>query len=158
MLTAWRLVKTRYLAHAFDGEGARRYGGRWNSPGVAVVYLAETLSLAALEVLVHLQSAQPFTAYSAVPVHFASGLVHAVRERDLPSGWQRWPAPPELQAVGDSWAASGKSALLAVPSAVVPEERIFLVNPAHRDFRRLRIGEAQPFAFDARLKPRHGGG
>ena len=155
IIAAWRLVKTRHLAGAFDGEGAREYGGRWNSPGMAVVYLAETLSLAALEVLVHLHDASPLPAYSAVPVHFDARLMWAVKLRDLPRDWRASPPPPELRAIGDAWVRAGKSAVLAVPSAVVETERIFLLNPAHPGFRRVHIGRPQPFAMDERLvKPR----
>ena len=150
---AWRLVKTKYLAHAFDGEGARIFGGRWNSPGVPVVYLAQSLALAALEVLVHLQSAQPLTAWSTIPVTFSERLVKTVAEDSLPARWNEWPAPVALQEIGDAWVAAGVSAMLSVPSAVVPAERIYLLNPLHPGFRRVRIGEATPFAFDARLKP-----
>jgi len=155
---AWRLVKARHLAHAFDGEGARLYGGRWNSPGVPVVYLAESLSLAALEILVHLQSTEPLTAYAAIPVRFDPRLMKTVPHRALPKDWRASPGPAALRAIGDAWARAGKSAVLAVPSAVVESERIFLLNPAHPSFVRFHRGRPQPFAFDARLKPRQGRG
>jgi RES domain-containing protein len=157
MVGAWRLLKTRYLAGAFDGEGAREFGGRWNSPGVPVVYLAESLALAALEVLVHLQDAGPLPAYSAIPVHFDARLMHTLSAQDLPADWRTSPPPAVLRAIGDAWVRSGKSVVLAVPSAVVESERIFLLNPAHRAFRKVRIGPAQPFAMDARLVPSAGG-
>ncbi len=155
IIEAWRLVKTRHLAHAFDGEAAREYGGRWNSTGTAVVYLAESLALAALEILVHLQSTQPLTAYTAIPVRFAARLLHAVPPASLPPDWRASPAPAALRAIGDAWVRSGRSAVLAVPSAVIEAERIFLLNPAHPGFRRVRPGRPRPFAFDARLKPPH---
>ena len=151
IVAAWRLVKTRHLAGAFDGEGAREYGGRWNSPGVAAVYLAESLALAALEVLVHLHDAGPLPAYSAVPVHFDARLMKPVPRGDLPADWRASPPPAALHAIGDAWLRAGKSAVLAVPSAVVATERIFLLNPAHPGFRRVRIGRPQPFAMDERL-------
>jgi RES domain-containing protein len=155
IVEAWRLVKTRHLAHAFDGEGARLFGGRWNSPGLQVVYLAESLSLAALEVLVHLHDTTPLPAYSAIPVHFDARLMKTLRRSELPTDWRASPPPASLRAIGDAWVRAGKSAVLAVPSAVVESERIFLVNPAHPGFRRIRIGRPQPFAMDARLiKPR----
>ena len=152
IVTAWRLVKTRYLAGAFDGEGAREYGGRWNGPGMAVVYLAESLSLAALEVLVHLQDTGPLPAYSAIPVRFDARLLKSLPRGDLPGNWRASPPPVSLRALGDRWVQSGKSAVLAVPSAVVEAERLFLVNPAHPVFARIHIGRARPFAFDARLR------
>jgi RES domain-containing protein len=154
ILEAWRLVKTRHLAHAFDGEGARLFGGRWNAPGVRVVYLAESLALAALEVLVHMQDAQPLRAYSAIPVHFDAKLVKALRPAELPRGWRATPAPAALREVGDAWIRAGRHAVLEVPSAIVESERIFLVNPEHAAFKRMRIGKPQGFVFDARLGSR----
>lgn len=153
-VTAWRLVKTRYLPHAFDGEGARLCGGRWNSPGVTVVYLAESLALAALEVLVHIRSARPLTAYSAIPVRFDARLVRTLGEPELPADWHAAKPPIALHDIGDAWVAGGGSPVLSVPSAVVRSERIFVLNPAHPGFKRIRIGTAQPFALDDRLKPR----
>lgn len=151
LVAAWRLVKTRHRATAFDGEASREYGGRWNSPGVAVVYLAESLALAALEVLVHLHDAGPLSAYSALPVHFDARLMTSLPRRGLPRGWRASPPPPALRAVGDGWVRGGKSVVLAVPSAVVESERIFLLNPAHPAFRRVPIGLPHPFAMDERL-------
>jgi len=153
IVEAWRLVKTRYLAGAFDGEGAREFGGRWNSPGVAVVYLAESLALAALEVLVHLQNTSPLPAYSAVPVRFDARLMKTLPTRDLPDQWWASPPPTELRSLGDAWVRGMTSAVLAVPSAVVESERLFLLNPAHPSFARIRRGKPRPFAFDARLRP-----
>ena len=150
IVEAWRLVKTRYLAGAFDGKGAREFGGRWNSPGVAVVYLAESLALAALEVLVHLHDTSPLPAYSAIPVRFDARLVKTLAARDLPGNWRASPPPADLRALGDAWARGMKSPLLAVPSAVVETERLFLLNPVHPGFRRVRTGRPQPFAMDAR--------
>ena len=150
MPSAWRLTKTKYLSAAWDGEGARKAGGRWNSPGVPVVYVSATLSLALVEILVHL-SAEILPAYSAMPVEFDEAVVTAVPPARLPREWKDSPPPPATQAVGDDWVASGASAVLRVPSVVVPGEFNFVLNPAHRDFARIRIGAATPFPFDPRL-------
>jgi RES domain-containing protein len=151
IITAWRLVKTRHLAHAFEGEGAHRFGGRWNSPGVAVVYVAESLALAALEVLVHAQDRAALVACSAIPVRFDERLVRVLPDASLPGNWNRSPFAAATQALGDEWARSAATAVLRVPSAVVSSEHIYVINPAHPAFRRVRIGRAAPFAFDARL-------
>lgn len=150
-LAAWRLVESRHRAHAFDGEGARRFGGRWNSPGVPVVYVAESLALAALEVLVHLDSASPLTAYVAIPVRIPERLVRRVPRRRLPADWRSVVGPISLRVIGDDWVATRRSAVLAVPSAVIESECLFLLNPAHPEFGRIRIGRATRFAFDTRL-------
>jgi RES domain-containing protein len=152
MPTGWRIVKTARLATAFDGEGARLHGGRWNSPGTALVYTAESQALAALELLVHLQSSQLLLSFSAVPASFDGRSVEALDPGRLPRGWRRYPAPPALQQIGDRWAAELRSAVLQVPSAIVPDERNFLLNPAHPDFKKIRIGPPAPFEYDARLK------
>jgi RES domain-containing protein len=150
MPSAWRLTKTKYLSSAWDGEGARQAGGRWNAPGVAVVYTSGTLSLALVEVLVHLPS-DILPAYSAVPIEFDQALVTVLPPADLPRTWKDNPPPEATQAIGSEWVAGGKTAILRVPSVVVPGEWNFLLNPAHRDFARIRIGGAMAFPFDPRL-------
>jgi RES domain-containing protein len=151
MPAAFRLVKAKHRAHAFDGEGARHHGGRWNGRGVAVVYASASLSLAALELLVHLESAELLAHYVAFELRFSAALVRRVEVRRLPPGWRRYPAPPALQAIGDAWVRAGQSAVLAVPSVVVPSETNYLLNPAQRDFAKVRIGAPHRFEIDARL-------
>jgi RES domain-containing protein len=147
---AWRLTKTRYLATAWDGEAARTSGGRWNSVGTAAVYASATLSLALVETLVHVPSGV-LPAYTAVPIEFDDSLVAVVDAPDLPPNWKDQPAPPETRAIGDTWVGSLKSALLRVPSVVVPGEFNYVVNPRHPDFGRIRIAAPMPFPFDPRL-------
>jgi RES domain-containing protein len=150
-ISAWRIVKRRLAADAFSGEGARLYGGRWNSPGTRVVYVAESQSLAALEILVHLESAQALEHYVLIEVQFESALVTAVEKPKLPADWQTEPAPVSLRAIGDDWAAAKISAVLQVPSAIVPHENNFLLNPAHADFSKIHIEPPVNFALDPRL-------
>ncbi len=151
MPVAWRLLKTRHLAHAWDGEGARRYGGRWNSPGVPVVYSSETLALALLEVLAHLQDSETLAAYSAVRAEFDDSLVSVLPPKTLPDRWRDHPPPPEVTAIGDRWARSGASGILRVPSVIVPFEHGYLFNPEHPQFAMIRLGETIPFPIDSRL-------
>lgn len=154
MPSAWRLVKTAHLPTAWDGEGARRYGGRWSSPGVAVVYVSQHLSLACLEVLVHEEDGAVLEAYTAVAVDFGDIRV-ADLEGEPPSDWRSYPPPASTQVIGDAWVARCRTAILRVPSVVVPVEHNFLVNPRHQDARRLVIGKPMAFPFDERLKARH---
>ena len=155
MIRGWRLVKSAHREAAFDGEGARRFGGRWNSPGTRVVYVAESRALAALELLVHLHRSEILAAYCIIPVDIPEQLVSVVRPEELPPTWREYPSPAANKAVGDSWAVELASAVLAVPSAVVEGEAIFLLNPNHPQFRDIIIGNAEPFAYDERLlKPR----
>jgi RES domain-containing protein len=151
MPTAWRIVKTRFAQQAFDGEGARLNGGRWNSVGVRMVYTAGSVSLAVLEILVNLENTDVLPAYSLRAVQFDDAVVSSLDRSRLPANWRDSPSPPELLAIGDAWIASGTSAVLEVPSTVVESESNYLINPAHPDFASLVIETPQPFTFDPRL-------
>ena len=129
MPTAWRLVKTRYAASAFDGEGARRHGARWNSPGTRVAYAAETASLAILETLVHLQSSRVLASYSLVAVDFPARVVEELERARLPADWKRSPPPPDVQAIGDAWVRAGSAAVTRSRSPVSALFMRRLYNP-----------------------------
>lgn len=152
MPRAWRIVKASRAATAFDGEGARLYGGRWNSPGTAVIYAAQSQSLAVLELLVHLQASQLLASYKSIPVDFADDLIETVNPSDLHPNWRDYPAPSALQRFGDRWVAERRSAVLQVPSVVVPGELNFIINPRHPDFVHIVPGSPESFEFDPRLK------
>ena len=156
MPTGWRIVKSRHVGTAFDGEGARLYGGRWNSPGTRMVYTSASVSLAVLEVLVHLQDASLLSSYSLIAARFDDALVERLDRSMLPDGWRLYPASRELQRIGNEWVKNGRSAVLEVPSAVVERESNYLLNPAHPDFSSVVIGEPEPFTFDERLLARPG--
>jgi len=156
MRTAWRLTKTKHLRHAFDGEGARLYGGRWSSPGRRVVYVSESLALAVLEVLVHVQDAAILPAYSTIRVTFDDALVILVNRSSVPKNWRQSPPPPEAQAVGDAWIDAASSAILEVPGAVVEREHNYLINPAHKDFNVVATEPAAPYESDSRLLKHRG--
>ncbi len=151
MPTAWRIVKTKFSGQAFDGEGARLYGGRWNSPGVRMVYTSESLALAALEILAHLGRRSVLASYSRCAVHFDGALVTSLDRSLLPADWRAYPAPVELQFIGNRWVADGASAVLEVPSALIETESNYLINPQHPDFGSLSINPPEPFDFDPRL-------
>ena len=151
MRTGWRIVKTRYAAHAFDGEGARLYGGRWNSPGVKMVYTAESLALAALEILAHTGKSSLLASYSRCAVHFDDSLITSLDRSLLPANWRAYPAPPESQLLGDTWIANSSSVVLKVPSVLIETESNYLINPQHPDFGSLVIDQPEPFNFDPRL-------
>ena len=151
MISAWRLIKSRHAAAAFDGEGARLHGGRWNSPGTRVAYASDSIALAALEVLAHLQSTAVLQAYSAVSLSFPDESVELLTTSLLPARWRRFPSPPENQAIGDQWVAQGRTLILRVPSAIIPSAANFLINPSHPEFAKVVIGRPERFAFDRRL-------
>jgi RES domain-containing protein len=101
VLTTWRIVKAKHAAHAFDGEGARVEGGRWNSPGSPVVYTSQSAALATLEVLVHLGRVSIMSAYVLIACSFDEALVTPLNRTHLPRNWRSYPAPPALQMLGD---------------------------------------------------------
>jgi RES domain-containing protein len=147
---AWRIVKKSHVAAAFDGEGAWLYGGRWNSRRTRIVYTSATLSLAALETLVHLNP-PVILEYAAIPVEFDDALVQAIALADLPADWTAEPPAPSTKAIGDRWVKEARSAVLEVPSAIVQAEFNCLLNLAHPDFKAIAIGQPIPFSFDPRL-------
>ncbi len=153
MITAYRICKTKYAAAWFDGEGAFRYGGRWNSRGTRILYTAESLSLASLEMLVHLDSEQLLLAYSFAVAEFEDELVLPIEEfTKLPKNWSDSPPPLEIQRIGDEWVKSKVSVILKVPTSILPIENNFLINVEHPDFAKINLGTPQAFTFDERLK------
>lgn len=150
--TVWRLTSARHGGHAFDAEGARLYGGRWNHPGTAVVYCSSTLSLAALEYFVHVEPNLAPPSLVAVAADLPAGLdAEALGVEALPANWRSYPAPERLRDLGTGWVRSGTTAVLQVPSSVIPYEMNVLLNPAHPDFAKIHLRAAEPFSFDPRM-------
>lgn len=151
IVEAWRIFKPKHRADAFTGSGAAQFGGRWNSKGTPVLYVAASRALAALEMLVHLGTEEVLSRYFLVRVAFDDSLVSRLSVDDLPRTWRRDPTPKSLQALGDRWVRKRVSAVLRVPSAIVPDEHNYLLNPAHADFNQIEIGEPIRWQFDRRL-------
>jgi RES domain-containing protein len=152
MLRVFRLCQRKHARKAFDGTGARLFGGRWNFPGIAVVYTAGSLSLAALEMFVHVDPQDAPDDLVAIPADIPDAVARReVRVANLPRTWRRTPAPGTLPRIGQRWAHELKTAVLVVPSALVPREHHYLLNPAHVDFPRIRIGRPERFTFGPRM-------
>lgn len=150
MTTVWRIVTARYAGTAFSGEGARLYGGRWNPMGVPMVYTASTQALATLELLV--QDGKLAANYVMVPAIIPARVkIERVKPEDLPEDWRNPESREQLQAIGADWIKRNSSAILAVPSSVIPAEANYLLNPLHPSFKKIEIGEAQEFLTDLRL-------
>ena len=150
-ITSWRLVTRRFKDTAFDGEGARISGGRWNSVGNPVVYTAATTSLGLLELLAHSSTTRLLPFYLAIPVVFDERLVDRFDRAQIPKGWRSHPLPRGTQKIGDGWIAPGHSCILEVPSVIVPRESNFILNPKHPNFASVGIGEPIDLDVDARL-------
>ncbi|MEQ1529302.1 MAG: RES domain-containing protein [Methylococcales bacterium] len=152
-MQVWRLCQAKHQATAFSGEGARLYGGRWHHKGQAAVYTASTQSLAALEILAHIDTdliPNNFVAF-AVDIPDQEIAITQVFATDLPSDWREAYPPLSCQLVGSQWLSQTQTAVLRVPSAIIPQEQNFILNPAHPDFSKLSIHLANAFNFDHRL-------
>ena len=147
----WRITRKPFLAHALAGLGARKYGGRWNSKGVAVVYTSESLELAVLEALVHLDmDLLPKDVYQ-IGFELDDEFIARV-STPLPRDWDSVPPyNPKVQTIGDRWIGSGSSLGLRVPASVLPSRSNVLLNPAHPDIRRLREVERGPLPWPSRV-------
>ena len=155
-IKAYRIVKTKRATSAFNGQGAKLNGGRWNSPGQPCVYLASSPSLAQLEMLVHLNNEALMLAYTLFEVIIPVQYIDKLGDDRLPGNWEESPAPVELADIGDQWLKDAGSGLaLAIPSVVSPYviERNYLLNPNHPKFSAV-VEKAKAFdlRFDVRLK------
>jgi RES domain-containing protein len=139
-MLAWRLCREPFAD--LNGEGARLYGGGWNSPGRPMVYTASTAALAVLEVRVNLDLPLDLLPDDYVLVTIDLG---ALAVEDLPD------LPPDRRAAGDAWLAARRSPVLRVPSVIVPESANLLLNPAHPDAGRVNFVGKRIFQFDPRL-------
>lgn len=151
-VVGWRIVKEKHARSAFSGEGARIFEGRWNSAGVRMVYCSEHLSLAALEILVHTQPVTIRDKFRVFRVSWDEAIMSAIDLRKLPKGWNAQPPGLMSKNIGDEWVHSDRSAVLVVPSVIVPLEKTFLLNPKHRDFGKIKIKDTGSFYLDPRLR------
>jgi len=153
MLCGWRIADPEFSQtpdEMLSGEGAYLYGGRWNSKGTRIAYLASNKSLAAMELLVHLDRATVVNRFNTLEVQFPENLVTHIDLEDLPEGWDDIEIATSLQKVGDAWVQNQGSVILAVPSVVVTGEINYLYNPSHPDAGKIEIGEVEPFSYDNR--------
>jgi RES domain-containing protein len=149
----WRISLRTHARKAFSGEGASLEGGRWNPPGTAVVYTSGTLALATLELLVNISPEDLPLPLVAISAEIAASVgITRIKTAALPKNWRQYPAPAMLQEIGSEWVNAGEFAVLDVPSAVIPRESNFLLNPAHPQFEEIAVGTAELFDPDSRLK------
>jgi RES domain-containing protein len=150
MPIVWRLTAPHF-ARKLDGEGNRRHGARWNSPGRGIVYASEHLSLCVLEALAHfppeLRTSLP--PMSAVGLEIPKGAMLSVAREEMsrarnPAEWCR--------AKGDSWLEEERYLVLSAPSIIVPQERNIMINPRHRRMDKVRVVSVEEFRFDTRLQ------
>jgi len=148
----WRLCRRPFAHNPLDGEGARRFGGRWNSAGIPAVYTSEHISLAALEMLVHIDPDLAPDDWVLIEIELpATAPVRTLSADALPPNWRSYPAPAALQALGDAWLRSADDAALKVPSVIVPEDSNLLLNPCHPALASADSRIIRDFVFDTRL-------
>ena len=150
-MRAFRIVKKRHALTAFSGEGACAYGGRWNYPGIPMVYAAHTRALATLESLAHYGGAERRMAFVTFEIEIPDKLAIYVKAATLPRDWRSDEPNASTQGLGSEWQRSGRSAALVVPSVLVPQEFCVLVNPEHPDIDKIMVSYPEPFEFDGRL-------
>ena len=146
----WRLCRAIHAEGAFSGEGARRYGGRWNSHSVPMVYCSSSLALAAIELFVHLEPAQAPDDLVSIPVELPyDEPARTIAPEELPAAW--WTDLLATRALGNAWIRAGSSLALKVLSVPIRAEWNVLLNSQHPRLSELRIDRPRPFIFDARM-------
>ena len=151
-MRGYRLVKKKWSKQAFDGEGARRYGGRWNSKGKRCLYLASSPSLALLEIMVHLDDYSLLSDYALYQMEIPDSSLLELNLDSLPQDWDADPAPLTTAQIGDEWLLSHASSALYVPSTIVPIEHNILINPEHPQYpETLASIKEIDFSADSRL-------
>ena len=152
MTRVFRILRRRYAENALDGEGAYRFGGRWSSVGTRMAYAAEHVSLAMLEYFVHVELGDAPRDLVLISADIPDNVSRTVLwDKELPPDWRVTPAPTGVAVIGDSFVKRGAAAILVVPSALAPVESNWLINPAHRDFRRIHVNHAEAFDYDQRF-------
>lgn len=149
--TVWRMSKSKYASTAFGGEGSRLVSGRWHSRAHSVVYTSATLSLAALETFVHMEIEDASNLLVSIAIIPKDVQISSVDPSQLPDNWRNIPAPSAIAAIGDKWFDKSETAVLMVPSALIPVENNYLLNPLHQDFSKIQIQLPQPFVLDPRM-------
>jgi RES domain-containing protein len=153
-VSGWRIAPEvlEHAANDMSGSGAKLTGGRWNSPGVALLYCSANISLAALETLSHAKSGTlPYNHFLA-RIDIPDDIWEKRRQLDpFPGGWDAVPSGLTSRKVGDEWGALGSSALLIVPSAIIPDESNILINPSHADAANIKSTTLKRWIYDPRF-------
>lgn len=150
-MIVYRLSKARF-SRDLSGKGAEITGGRWNSKGTAVVYTGESRALCMAEAAVHIPMGSIPDDYVMVEIEIPDDVAtEKILPEMLKTGWDSFPHPHTTQIIGDEFVSRNQALALQVPSAVVSGDHSWLLNPAHSDFKRIRIVEIIPFSFDQRL-------
>jgi RES domain-containing protein len=150
-MIVYRLLNKNY-GSALSGEGARVAGGRWNSPEIEMIYTSESRSLCTAEVAVNLPTGILPSGYEMNTIQIPDDLnIVEINEESLQTGWKRSPFSTGTQRLGDEFILQRKFVIMKVPSAVVPGDYNYLLNPRHPDFGRIELIKKEPYEFDERF-------
>ncbi len=150
-MKVYRISRKKYIRD-LSGEGARRFGGRWNKRGVAVIYTSSQESLAALEVLANTPASSLPDDLCAITLILPEAIkIMQIKSPNLPEGWNQYPSPNYLREAGSEWLISRKSLAMRVPSALIHSEFNILLNPFHKEMSQVKTGEVRSFRFDQRI-------
>jgi RES domain-containing protein len=145
-------ISTSTFCNDLSGRGAEIFGGRWNKKGTAVLYTGESRALCITEIAVHIPLGIIPVDYSLCIIEFPDDVsIQLIDVNDLAFDWRSFPYAESNQLIGEDFIKANKYLILKVPSAVVPGEFNYLINPAHRDFNLIKIVKTEPFIFDERL-------
>ncbi|MDX5628733.1 MULTISPECIES: RES domain-containing protein [unclassified Brenneria] len=148
----YRLIKTAYASEAWTGYGAKQYGGRWNHKGYPAIYVSTSISLAALEILVHVSKEAILEQYSLFSIDIPDDEVASLAPEFFPDNWRQDPAPVSTMDIGTGWLQSAEGVALIIPSSIIPAENNAILNPNHSGFTPcLNSTRELPFFFDRRL-------
>jgi RES domain-containing protein len=150
-MIVYRLCKKEY-ANDLSGRGAEINGGRWNGKGLAALYTSASRALCTIEIVVHIPAGIIPMDYCMVAIEFPDDApVKIIPVKDLPYSWNNNPISLHTQRIGNTFLSSQKALVLKVPSAIVKDEWNYIINPAHKDFKKVKILDIEPFTFDTRL-------
>lgn len=147
----YRITKTEYIDD-LSGEGARLYGGRWNMIGDAILYFSQNLSLSLLEIIVHANFSELSTHYSFIEAEIPDSDIKSIQSMDfIQPKWTTDGAISQLQMFGSNWLNKKEGLAMKVPSIILHQENNILINPAHKDFKDLKIIKIEKLDLDPRL-------
>lgn len=150
-MIVFRLSKSKH-AKDLSGKGAEKFGGRWNSKGVALLYTSDSRALCTAEIAVHTPLGIIPTDYELALIHIPDNtIIPELEIAELPKNWKSIPHSHSTQEIGDQFVDADQFLVIKVPSAVVQGEFNYLINPAHSDFKSITVQNTEPFNFDERL-------
>jgi len=147
-MIVYRFTKEIY-SHDISGEGAKRWGGRWNSPGLSVVYTSYSISLSLLELLIYQSSYEEIVVNRLMSIEVPDSAFQSLAANSLKPNWQT--DIDYCRFIGNEFLQNKKSLLLKVPSAIIPDEYNIMINPAHPEFVKCTLASSRLFEFDTRL-------